>query len=211
MNWRLEKACSIVVRNVGADDTNTIIKVSLVAILLDQVCIGLCLLREGLITTLDLVDTTAKMTLRLERAGNKGSTKIQSNKGRAVLSLDQTEIERWMHFTLRMVRDGVAEVNHIDLDAPMADQSGRAISVVVTFPSSLPPVSEEEARRRLGMQNAVEGHPLAFSGVTNNIPRSAQPDRVVKPNTKEGKESWGLVNETNDCTSIQITEEKKFT
>ena len=102
MNWRLEKACSIVVRTVAADDTNTIVKVSLLAILLDKMCIGLCLLREGLITTLDLVDTSARMTLRLERAGNKGSTKIQSNKGRAVLSLDPTELDRWMHFTLRM-------------------------------------------------------------------------------------------------------------
>lgn len=151
MNWRLEKACSIVIRTVGADDADTIVKVSLLAILLDQVCIGLCLLREGLITTLDLIDTSAKMTLRLERAENKGSTEIRLDKGRAVLSLDQTELDRWMHFTLRIVRDGVAEVDHIDLDAPLADQSGRAISVIVAFPSSLPPVSEEEARRRLGL------------------------------------------------------------
>ncbi len=151
MNWRLEKSCSIVVRSVGADATDAILKVNLHAISLDQVCIGLCLLREELIVTLDLVDTTAKMTLRFERAGYKGSTEIKSENGRTILSLDQTELDRWMHFALRTVRDGAAEVDHIDLDAPMADQSGRAISVVVTFPSSLPPVSEEEARRRLGL------------------------------------------------------------
>jgi hypothetical protein len=148
MNWRLEKACSLTVRG-GANSVATVVKVCLVAELLDRFCIGICLLKEGLIDGLDLVDTNAGGLFTLRRSTR--ATSIELGKGKAILVLDAVELERWMHFTLRAVRDGAAEVDHFDLDATSTGQTHESVEVVVVFPSSLAPVSPNEARRRLGL------------------------------------------------------------
>jgi hypothetical protein len=47
------------------------------------------------------------------------------------------------------VRDGMAEVDHIDLE--LTRQTHEAVDLCIMYPSSAPPVSPEEARRRLGL------------------------------------------------------------
>jgi hypothetical protein len=149
MNWRLTKACSFAVSADGSGVVS-IVKVGLVAALLDRLCIGLCLLKEGLIDSLDLVSTDSDEVFRLLRGVR--TTSIKFGKGKIALALDETELERWLHFTLRTVRDGgVAEVDHIDVDAPIEDKGRETATVVVVFPSSAPPVSPDEVRRRLGL------------------------------------------------------------
>lgn len=149
MNWRLEKACSFAVR-AGGSGLASSVKVCLVTALLDRLCVGLCLLKEGLIDSLDLVSTDSADVFRLQRAGR--TTSIRFGKGKIALALDETELERWLHVTLRTVRDGgVAEVDHIDVDAASEDEAHETTTVVVAFPSSIPPVSPDEARRILGL------------------------------------------------------------
>ena len=147
MNWRLEEACSLTI--VAGEDPMAIIKVCLIAESLDRFCIGLCLLREGLIKSLDLVERDGARVIRLQRSAR--GTLIHIGNGKIVLSLDETELERWMHFSLRTVRDGAAEVDHFDMEAVLEGRGTQATTVVVAFPSSAPSVSPDEARRRLGL------------------------------------------------------------
>ena len=148
MNWRLEKACSLSVFSQGKGMA-PVVKVELVAGLLDRFCVGLCLLQKGLVDSLDLVGTRTAQVIRLQSAAR--ATSIQFDKGKIVLALDTTELERWVHFTLRTVRDGVAEVDHFDVEASSEKHEAEATTVVVVFPSSAPSVSPAEARRRLGL------------------------------------------------------------
>jgi hypothetical protein len=56
-----------------------------------------------------------------------------------------------MFFCLRTVRNGAAEVDHLDIDASPTEASGKLGNFVLRFPVATAPVSEEEARRRLGL------------------------------------------------------------
>lgn len=151
MNWRLDNACSFTVRP-GENGVESGVRLCLVAPLLDRFCIGLCLLKEELIDSLDLVDAVDKrQTLRLQRA--ERVTSIALRNGKVALALNKTELEYWLCFTLRTVRNGgIAEVDHIDVEAAAADDNFTATTtIVVKFPSPAPSVSPDEARRRLGL------------------------------------------------------------
>jgi hypothetical protein len=147
MNWSLEKACSLAVRSY--DNKATVVKVCLIADVLDRFCLGLCLLKEDLIDSLDLVDTKGAKRFRLQRSTRAISIELQQDK--INLALDAIELERWLHFTLRAVRDGVAEVDHLDVEAILAGQAPESVDLIIAYPSSVPPVSSNEARRRLGL------------------------------------------------------------
>jgi hypothetical protein len=148
MNWRIDRACSFAIHMDGRGNMS-VVKVCLVASLLERFGIGLCLLSEKLIENLDLIEADGAQVLRLMRADQ--ITSIQHEKGKIILTLDETELERWRHFALRTVRDGIAEVDHFDVDAAVKGRMAETISVVVAFPSAMPPVSADEARRRLGL------------------------------------------------------------
>jgi hypothetical protein len=66
--------------------------------------------------------------------------------------LSPTELEYWLTFFLAYFRDGVGEVDHIDLDltaSGVKDTPGLFLTLAV--PQASPPLSEEQARRRLGL------------------------------------------------------------
>lgn len=135
MNWRLDKACSFTVRP-GGNGVESGVRLRLVAPLLDRFCIGLCLLKEELIDSLDLVNAVDKrQTFRLQRA--ERVTSIALRNGKVALALNKTELEYWLCFTLRAVRNGgIAEVDHIDVEAAAADDNFTATTaIVVKFPS----------------------------------------------------------------------------
>jgi hypothetical protein len=127
--------------------TATVVKVMLMAEALDRFCIGLCLLKENLIDTFDLVDTRGVSSFRLRRSLEV--TVIEIRQDKISLALDTTELTRWLYFTLRAVRDGTAEVDHLDVEA--RGQTQERVDVVIAYPSSAPAVSSDEARRRLGL------------------------------------------------------------
>jgi hypothetical protein len=146
MNWRLEKACSLTIRSFDNPKT-TVVKVRLIADVLDRFCIGLCLLREDLIDGLDLVDVKGKDLFRFQRSTDAVS--VQFRPGKTIVAFDAVQLKALQHFTLRAVRDGMAEVDHIDLE--LTRQTHEAVDLCIMYPSSAPPVSPEEARRRLGL------------------------------------------------------------
>jgi|SRR5882757_10019203 len=148
MNWRLEKACALGVRDYDIPKT-TVVKVNLIADVLERFCIGLCLLNDDLIDSFDLVDTNGTGLFRLLRSTHATSIELQRDK--ISLTLDAIELERWVQFTLRAVRDGAAEVGHLDMAVTLAGEARKPIDLVIVYPSSVPPVSPDEARRRLGL------------------------------------------------------------
>ncbi len=148
MNWRLEKACSLGVISYDIPKT-TVVRVTLIGDVLDRIGIGLCLLREELIDSLDLVDVKGTSRFRVQRSTHAIS--IQLRQDNIDLALDAVALELWQHFTLRTLRDGTAEVDHIDMEATLAGGSHESVDLVIAYPSSAPPVSPDEVRRRLDL------------------------------------------------------------
>jgi hypothetical protein len=146
MNWRLEKACSLAIESFENPKT-IVVEVRLIADLLDRFCIGLCLLQEHLIDSLDLVDVKGKDLFRFQRS--TGAVLVQFRPSKTIVAFDSVQLGYLKHFTLRAVRDGMAEVDHIDLE--LTRQTHEAVDFCIMYPSSAPPVSPEEVRRRLGL------------------------------------------------------------
>jgi hypothetical protein len=142
MNWRIEKACALAI-DVFDNGKMTSVMVSLTAHALDRFCIGICLLEERLIDSLDLVDVKGKDVFRLQNS--KGEVTVQFRPGKIIVALDPLQ---FMHFTLCAVRDGMAAVDHLDLELIRHPQR---VDLCVRYPAVGPPVPPEEVRRRLGL------------------------------------------------------------
>lgn len=147
MKWQVQSACDVVVRKVDGEAL-PVVKLVFAAKGIDRSCLGLCLLSEGLVDELRLTGAAGHPTLRI-RVDRK-TTSVRVSAPLVDLQLSSTELERWTHFFLRTVRDGVAEVDHFDLEAETGDQ-GAETSVVVSFPVSAEPLLAGEARRLLGL------------------------------------------------------------
>jgi hypothetical protein len=142
MNWRIEKACALAI-DVFDNGKMTSVMVSLTAHALDRFCIGICLLEERLIDSLDLVDVKGKDVFRLQNS--KGEVTVQFRPGKIIVALDPLQ---FMHFTLCAVRDGMAAVDHLDLELIRHPQR---VDLCVRYPAVGPAVPPEEVRRRLGL------------------------------------------------------------
>lgn len=125
------------------------VKLSLMVDVLDRLCIGLCMLRDGLIDAMDVVDLSGANFVRLTPAAH--NTAIEFGRDKIVVALGPTDLERWLHFTLRSIRDGRAEVDHLDFEAKTVGHTDQLVDLIVTCPSHAPPLSSGEARRRLGL------------------------------------------------------------
>jgi hypothetical protein len=69
----------------------------------------------------------------------------------ASLVLSRAEFEAIMVFSRRAIRDGKADVDHIDIDAIHTDDSGRLGNFIFQFPIFADPVSSNVARQRLSL------------------------------------------------------------
>lgn len=109
----------------------------------------LCLLARGLVERLHIHAANSEFVLTVDRRLK------QSDRGRATFSgrrlevtLSVTELERWEHFFLRAVRDGVAEVDHIDVELKAAADP-HTVDLALWVPSARPPMSGADAARLL--------------------------------------------------------------
>lgn len=124
-------------------------------------CLDLCLLEKRLIDTVTIVGGRAGAPkLRIECDPNVPAPGVVHWLPDGMcLRITHVELEHWIHFFLKHYRDGVGEVNHIDVDVPPAEtDSLKGLFLVLRVPSALQPVSEEEARRILGlpMRSGIE-------------------------------------------------------
>lgn len=147
MNRRTDDACEMEWKRFGTGDY---LAVTLNAAALKDVCLGLCMLREQLVMSVELGAASKKETLCIGRqSGGVTSAVVRRDRDRTSVLLGEIDLEMLLHFFLRTARDGVAEVDHVDVEA--FDRNGTPTSVVLKFPAHAAPVSADEVRRRLGV------------------------------------------------------------
>lgn len=113
--------------------------------------LAITLLREQLATCVIFRRTRPNWILRLTSVSLRNREARFNWYGQARLDVEiaQVELERWQAFFLKYYRDGVAEVDHFDVSGLSSD--GSSCELVVKVGNAAPPVSGEEARRRLGL------------------------------------------------------------
>lgn len=81
-------------------------------------CLGLCLLREGLVETFTVIEKSARGTkvkfLVDPQLGTRPRIILNPRSNEVVMA--RTNLEYLHHFFLKYYRDGVAEVDHLDLE-----------------------------------------------------------------------------------------------
>jgi len=113
-----------------------------------DLCLSLCLLREELVSQVCL-QSNGKLGLCLERSESTNNRLVRSPT--LSLQMTRTELERLVYFFLTYYRDGWADVDHIDVEADDDVPNRMAAYVIFVVPAYKPPVSADEAKRRLGI------------------------------------------------------------
>lgn len=144
MKYRIENACEIEIKHAGDQDVLTI---SICELRMKDVAIGFCLLNEGLVADIDLVGKDMK-SVRITSGDNTKFLKVKLSGQKTMVEIDPVCLDAWTTFTLRAIRDGVAEVDHLDEEAKSFDGSSE-VAIILKFPSSAAPLSEIEIRKRL--------------------------------------------------------------
>lgn len=111
----------------------------------------LLLLSEGLVPELSLRHPAQEAQIQLFVAETEARATAALSGDSLRLGLSRRELEWWIAFFLRYYRDGVAEVDHIDLEASRVDNEAEDVDVVLRVEKFSPPVRGDEARRRLGL------------------------------------------------------------
>jgi hypothetical protein len=115
------------------------------------IALGLSLLNEGLIEELIAGTTHNTWRVRIRKAGTPRDVQLQWYGNRRLqLMLGKVELERWLVFFLKYHRDGCAEVDHLDVEGAWDDR--RTADFTLKVGSAAASVSDEEARRRLGLK-----------------------------------------------------------
>ena len=71
------------------------------------------------------------------------------DESKSQIKVSSEELEYWLTFFMGLYRDGVATVNHIDVDLLSSDTIRSTLTLEVLEVAE--PVSEIEAKRRLGL------------------------------------------------------------
>lgn len=147
MGYRIENACEIEIRRV---EDQGVLTISICEFRMKDVALGFCLLNEGLVAGIELVGKDMK-SVRITSGDNAKFPEVKLSGEKSVVEIDPVRLDAWTIFTLRTIRDGVAEVDHLDLDVQRVD-GGSEVTVILKFPSSAMPLSEAEIRRKIELQ-----------------------------------------------------------
>jgi hypothetical protein len=113
--------------------------------------LGLVLLKEQLVDALLVTESPGRSSLELCRSGQTRDRAKAVFAGSATrLALSNTELDHLVHFFLKYFRDGIAEVDHVDVQA-VSGEADQECYITFIVPESAPPVSSAEARKRLGL------------------------------------------------------------
>ena len=115
-------------------------------------CLGLCLLKEGLIETLTVAEERGGAAVKirvLDKPKVPGRANVNFRSDMSQLEVPRTSLEYIQAFFLRYYRDEVSEVDHVDLEAIDSDTGKRDEYITFCVPDSRPPVSAKEAEERL--------------------------------------------------------------
>lgn len=132
----------------------TVLNIELGTDALANWCLGLCLLKEGLVSMLLVCEEDAKGVLEIELAGEvvhrtKSQARFYSSATR--VRMTPNDLDYLLHFCLKYFRDGAAEVDHIDIDV-VSQTDSQESTITFKVPDSIRPLSAEEARKRLELE-----------------------------------------------------------
>jgi len=116
--------------------------------------LGLCLLKEELLSILQLEDQseTFRLVVRRDADLGPGERPFAKASGRSLeLRVGPTELEMWLHFFLRTIRDGVAEVDHLDVETTAVEENARPVELTLRVLAAREPLTPDEIRRQLGI------------------------------------------------------------
>lgn len=116
-----------------------------------RVALELALLRVELCDMVVVRTTSGRHVVRLLRGQVPTNASAVWRDDRLELSLSSVALEGLLGFFLKYYRDGMADVDHVDLEARAPEVEGGIVDVMVRVGRSAPPVSGEEARKRLGL------------------------------------------------------------
>lgn len=126
-----------------------VVMVDLTDVPISEWCLNLCLLKEELVDT--LVFLVGKQKLKFEIANIEGSAgaHVFLHSNEVHVKVHPAELECWVNFFLQYYRDGVAEVDHIDVEALTIGKEPEDTYIIFTVKDALPGMSSEEARKML--------------------------------------------------------------
>lgn len=107
-------------------------------------CLCLQLLHDKLVEALVFPQSSPSRQVEIT-CGKKSNFGLKVSSDRLEVIFCERDLDYARHFFLRYYRDGAAEVDHIDIQTEHGDY------ITITVEEYAPPVSPEEARRRLGM------------------------------------------------------------
>ena len=116
--------------------------------------IALCMVKAGVIDRALIVGTgtPAKLELSLVRHSRRGQRATSSRvRGVLAVAISETELDFWIDFFLKYLRDGHGSVDHLDVETFADDTHSRTLDLILRVPFATPAVSPTEARRRLGL------------------------------------------------------------
>ena len=112
-------------------------------------CLSLSLLKEGLVGSVMLTQADGRSTLKFRVSPNIGG-KMNIILGQPnEIELTSNALGYLLHFFLQYYRDGVATVDHIDLEGIDPTNHNREIDVVLKVTDYQPPLSPEELEKRM--------------------------------------------------------------
>jgi hypothetical protein len=150
MTWVIREG--IEVETVDVDDAR-IVEISLLSqASVQNFCVGLSMLWTEVANSFVVgKHRMANVSMHARVGETRCVACVEWKRERVNLVLSATDVEHWLCFALKAVRDGVAEVDHLDLEFIPSNAKERRGSVVVKFPVVMAAVSASEARRRLGL------------------------------------------------------------
>lgn len=116
-------------------------------------CLGLTLLRHHMIEKYIVAEPNDRSRLSVAwdpqlPVSSRAMGVLSESRSEATLTT--TELDHWLGFFLELYRDGVASVTHIDLDL-QSEPDDMTLTLTLQVEDAREPVSEDEARRRLGL------------------------------------------------------------
>jgi hypothetical protein len=126
-----------------------VVSVDLTNVTLSDWCLNLCLLKEGLVDALVLSGNRELEVQKDQSIDKADRAKVNIKSSRVQIVVHPIELDYWLSFFLKYYRDGIAEVDHLDVEAIDVSKAHEQLYVVFQVRDAAPPVSAEEARRRL--------------------------------------------------------------
>ncbi|QDU75860.1 hypothetical protein Pan97_29020 [Bremerella volcania] len=104
------------------------------------------MLRQGISSGLTLGGDRFQVALRFNESTALSSSLLE-NPRRCIITLNTIDLEAIVAFLLRYLRDGLAEVSHLDID--LQQQEADQVDLVIYAADSQSPMGAEEAKRLL--------------------------------------------------------------